>query len=325
MKGFIALVLSVVAATGMASAQDFQPGKPISIVVPFPAGGVTDGMARLIAEKMAPTLGVPVVIDNVGGGGGTIGVGKVARAAPDGHSLILGNLETHVTNAIAVPANYDVFTDFEPVTMMPSYPFLLVSKNEVPAKNLLEFFAWLKVNQDKVFQGTVGAAGSAQHLCGVRWQDELKMKWSFVPYRGGAPAMQDMMAGQFDIMCTATGSFLPLVQAGKIKAYAVTQKTRLAIAPDIPTVDEAGFPGFHAGVWNAMWTSKGTPKPLIARLQDSIAKALNDPPLRQRLIDMGLDLPTPEQMPPEYLAKLQKSEADLWWPITKKALADPPK
>ena len=170
MKPWPALVaLAIALAPALAGAQAF-PSKPVTIVVPFPAGGVTDGMARLIAEKMAPTLGVPVVIDNVGGGGGTIGVGKVARAAPDGHSLILGNLETHVTNAIAVPANYDVFTDFEPVTMMPSYPFLLVSKNEVPAKNLLEFFAWLKVNQDKVFQGTVGAAGSAQHLCGVRWQ-----------------------------------------------------------------------------------------------------------------------------------------------------------
>ncbi len=319
MNKLFACAAFVIASLGVAQAQDFQ-SRPIIMVVPYPAGGVTDAMARLIGERMQAALDHTIIIDNVGGAQGVIAVNRVAHAAPDGHTFVLGNVETNVTNAVTQQLPFDVFADFDPIVLMPSYPFLLVSKNDVPAKNLKELIAWLKANQTKALQGIVGGNGAAQHLCGLRLQQELGINWSFVPYRGGAPAMQDLMAGQFDIMCTATGSFLPLVQAGSIRAYAVTSKTRLPAAPDIPTVDEAGLPGFHVGVWNAMWAPKGTPKTLIDKLADAGRKALADPALRKRIIDMGLDMPPADQMTPEALGKFQREEADLWWPITRKAV-----
>lgn len=311
--------LAAIAMFGAASAQDFQQ-RPITMVVPYPAGGVTDAMARLIGEKMQATLDRTVIIENVGGAQGVIGVARVARAAPDGHTFVFGNVETNLTNAVAQQLPFDVFDDFEPILLMPSYPFLLVSKNDLPAKNLKELVAWLKANPGKGLQGTVGGTGAAQHLCGLRLQQELGATWSFVPYRGGAPAMQDLMAGQFDLMCTATGSFLPLVQAGSIRAYAVTSKTRLAAAPEIPTVDEAGLPGFYVGVWNALWAPKGTPKPLIDKLADAARKAISEPALRKRILDMGLDMPPEDMLTPAALARFHRSEADLWWPITKRAM-----
>ncbi len=317
------MLMSLAVTLSCANAQDF-PSRAISIVVPYPAGGVTDSMARLIAQNMQDALGQSVVIENVSGGTGSIGVGKVAHAAPDGYTVILGNVETNVTNAIAVPQNFDVFADFDPVALLPSYAFLLVSKNDIPAKTLTEFIAWLKAHQDTAFQATVGGVGAAQHLCGLRLQQQLGLHWSFVPYRGGASAMQDMMGGQFDMMCTATGSFLPLVQAGSIRAYAVTAKTRLAAAPEIPTVDEAGLPGFHVGVWNAVWAPKGSPKAVIAKLNAALIGAMHDPAIRQKIIAMGLDMPPEDQLTPEALGVFQRAEADIWWPITRRAMEPGP-
>lgn len=312
MKRLLAITLASLVSLA-AAAQDY-PNRPVTMVVPYPAGGVTDGMARLIGERMQNVLGQTVIVENVGGGSGAIGVGRVARAAPDGYTFVLGNLETNVTNAVAQNLNFDVFKDFEPIGLMPSYPFLLVSKNDVPAQNLTELIAWLKQNQAKVFQGTVGA-GTIQHLCGLRLHERLDAKWSFIPYRGGGPAMQDMLAGQFDFMCTASGSFLPLVRAKQIRAYAVTAKNRMEGAPEIPTVDEAGLPGFYVGVWNALWAPAKTPPAIIARLNDAAVKAMNDEGLRKKIIDMGLDMPPKDQLTPEALGKLQRAEADVWWPI----------
>lgn len=312
MKRLLAITLASLVSLA-AAAQDY-PNRPVTMVVPYPAGGVTDGMARLIGERMQNVLGQTVIVENVGGGSGAIGVGRVARAAPDGYTFVLGNLETNVTNAVAQNLNFDVFKDFEPIGLMPSYPFLLVSKNDVPAQNLTELIAWLKQNQAKVFQGTVGA-GTIQHLCGLRLHERLDAKWSFIPYRGGGPAMQDMLAGQFDFMCTASGSFLPLVRAKQIRAYAVTAKNRMEGAPEIPTVDEAGLPGFYVGVWNALWAPAKTPPTIIARLNDAAVKAMNDEGLRKKIIDMGLDMPPKDQLTPEALGKLQRAEADVWWPI----------
>lgn len=313
MKRILALALAATATLASAFAQEF-PSRPVTMIVPYPAGGVTDGMARLIGERMQNVLGQTVIVENVGGGAGTIGVGRVARAAPDGYTFVLGNLETNVTNAVAQQLNFDVFKDFEPIALMPSYPFLIVSKNDVPAKSLPELIEWLKQNQAKVFQGTVGA-GTIQHLCGLRLHERIGAKWSFIPYRGGAPAMQDMLAGQFDFMCTASGSFLPLVRNNQIRAYAVTAKTRMEAAPDIPTVDEAGLPGFYVGVWNAMWAPANTPKPVIAKLNDAAVKALNDAGLRAKIIQMGLDMPPAEMLTPDALGKFQRAEADVWWPV----------
>jgi tripartite-type tricarboxylate transporter receptor subunit TctC len=309
-----AAAAGILAAAVPALAQQPAPARPLTIVVPYPAGGVTDTMARLIGEKMQDILGQTVIIESVGGGAGAIGVGRVARSAPDGLTLILGNLETNVTNVISQPLNFDVFKDFDPVAMMPSYPYLIVSKNDVPAKTLPELVSWLSKNQDKAFQGTVGA-GSIQHLCGLRMQEKLGLKWSFVPYRGGAAAMQDLLGGRFDIMCTATGSFLPLVRNGQIRAYAITAPARAASAPDIPTVDEAGLPGLYDGVWNGIWAPKGTPKPVIDKLNAAAVAAMADPDFRKRITDLALEMPPADQLTPEALAALQKAETEKWWPI----------
>jgi tripartite-type tricarboxylate transporter receptor subunit TctC len=314
-----ALAAMALAFAGAARAQELAT-RPVTMIVPYPAGGVTDTMARLLGERLQTALNRTVVIENEGGGQGILGLNRAARAAPDGQTILFGNLETNVTDAVSQHLNFDVMTAFDPVLLMPSYPFLLASKNDLPARNLKELVAWLKASDGKALQGTVGGVGAAQHLCGLRLQQEIGASWDFVPYRGGAPAMQDMIGGRFDFMCTATGSFLPLVQAGQIRAYAVTAKTRMPSAPDIPTVDEAGLPGFHVGVWNGLWAPKDTPKPIVAIFAEAGRKALADATFRKRMADMGLDMPPDDMLTPEALGKFQKSEADLWWPITKRAM-----
>ena len=314
-------ILLALAAAGLlvapAAAQDY-PNRPVTIVVPYPAGGVTDGLVRLLAERMKGPLGQTIVTENVGGAGGTIGVARVARAAPDGYTVALANSESLVFAPATMSIQYNALTDFEPVALLPSYPFLIVSTNAVPAQDLKELIAWIKANADKVTQGTVGA-GTVQHLCGILMQNMIGSKWTFVPYRGGTPAMQDMLAGQFNLMCTASGSFLPLVRNGQIRAYAVTAKTRMETAPEIPTVDEAGWPGMYASVWNALFVPKGTPKPIIAKLNAAAVEAMNDPAIRKKVIDMGLDMPAADQRTPEALGALQKADSDKWWPIIKAA------
>jgi len=313
MKKLFAIALFLLAA-GMANAQEPYPTRPVSMVVPYPPGGVTDTLARLLAEHMRASLGQPIVIENLGGAGGSVGVGRVARAAPDGYTIILGNSENFVLNPAVLTLQYDVVADFEPVVLLPAYPMLIVSKNAVPAKDLKELIAWIKANAGKITQGTVGY-GTAQHLCGLSMQKAIGVSWQLVPYRGGPPAMQDMLAGQMDIMCTASGSFLPLVRNGQVRAYAITTKTRAAAAPEIPTVDEAGLPGLYVSVWNGLWAPKGTPQAVIAKLNAAAVQALADPDLRQRVSDLALEMPPPDQLAPQALAALQKAEIDKWWPI----------
>jgi tripartite-type tricarboxylate transporter receptor subunit TctC len=308
---------AIVALTGGAGAQNY-PSRPISMVVPYPAGGVTDTLARVFAERMKGPVGQNIIVENVGGGSGNIGVARVARAAPDGYTMLMGNAETMVINGAAFNLQHDVVNDFEPIALMPTYAFLIVSTNAVPAQNLSQLIEWIKTNADKVTQGTVGS-GTAQHLCGVYLQNRIGVRWQFIPYRGGAPAMQDILTGQFDIMCTASGSFLPLVRNGQIRAYAVTAKSRLSAAPDIPTVDEAGLPGIYVSVWNGLWAPKGTPKPIIAKLNAAAVEALADQAVRKRIVEMGLDLPPDDQLTPEALGTLQKAEIEKWTPIVKAA------
>jgi len=304
-------------ASERAAAQDY-PARPITMIVPYPAGGVTDSLARLLAERMKSSLGQTIIVENVGGAGGSIATGRLARSAPDGYTIELGNAETHVLNAVAQALPYDVVNDFEPVALLPSYTFLLVTTNAVPAKNLNELIAWIKANPDKVSQGTVGS-GTVQHLCGVFMQDRIGVKWQFVPYRGGTPAMQDLLSGQINFMCTASGSFLPLVRNGQIRAYAVTAKVRIESDPNIPTVDEAGLPGLYVSVWNAFWAPKGMPKPILTKLNAAAVEALSDPAIRKRVLDMGLDMPPADQRTPAALAALQKAEIAKWWPLAKAA------
>jgi tripartite-type tricarboxylate transporter receptor subunit TctC len=316
--GFVfAIVLLLLGAVCGVRAETY-PSRPITIVVPYPAGGVTDNLVRLIADRMKTTLGQPVIIENVSGASGTIGAARVARSDPDGYTLLLGNSEAFVATPATMALSYDPSVDFAPVVLLPSYPLLLATTNDVPAKLLPELVTWIKSNPDKVLQGTVGT-GTAQHLCGLLLQSRLKVKWRFVPYRGGAPAMQDMLAGQINFMCTATGSFLPLVRNGQIRAYALAAKTRMEAAPEIPTVDEAGLPGFYVSVWNAFWVPKGTPADIVAKLNAAIVAAISDPALHKQIVEMGLDMPGSGETTPAALEALRKADIDKWWPIIKAA------
>jgi tripartite-type tricarboxylate transporter receptor subunit TctC len=310
-------VLAGMIGAAAAQAQSY-PTRPISIVVPYPAGGVTDTVVRLLTERMRTVLGQPIVTENMGGASGTVGAAHVARATPDGYTLLLGNSEAFVLTPATMKLPYDPATAFAPIALLPSYPFILVSTNDVPAKTLKELIAWIKANPKKVLQGTVGS-GTAQQLCGVSMQNTLGVKWQLVPYRGGPPAMQDMLAGQINFMCTATGSFLPLVRAGKIRAYALTAKTRSEAAPDIPTVDEAGLPGLYVSVWNALWAPAGTPPPTIAKLNAAADAAMADPTFHKRIVEMGLDMPPADERTPEALEDLRKADVAKWWPVIKAA------
>jgi tripartite-type tricarboxylate transporter receptor subunit TctC len=311
------LLACTLSAAPRAQAQTY-PSRPISIIVPYPAGGVTDSVVRLLADRMKTVLGQPVLTENMPGASGTVGAAHVARAVPDGYTLLLGNSEAFVLTPATMSLSYDPASAFAPIALLPSYPFVLVSANDVPAKTLKELIAWIKANPQKVLQGTVGS-GTAQQLCGISMQNTLGVKWQLVPYSGGPPAMQDMLAGQINFMCTATGSFLPLVRNGQIRAYAVTAKRRMEVAPEIPTVDEAGLPGFYNSVWNALWAPAGTPKAIVAKLNAAANAAMADPTFHKRIVEMGLDMPGPDQRTPEALEALHKADDAKWWPIIKAA------
>lgn len=308
--------IAVFTATG-ATAQPY-PSKPITIVVPFAAGGPTDTLARIMADRMSRTLGQTVVVDNTTGAAGTIGVGRVARAAPDGYTIGIGHWSTHVVNGAVYQLNYDLLNDFEPVALFASNPQLVVAKKAVAAKDLKELVAWVKANPDKVTYGTAGV-GSASHVSGVYFEQRIGSKVRFIPYRGTAPALQDLVAGQIDIMFDQAANSLPQVRADKITAYAVTAKTRLAAAPDIPTVDEAGLPGLYISVWHALWLPKGTAKEIITKLNAAVVEAVADPAVREKFAALGQEIPAPAQLTPEALYAHHKAEIELWWPLIKAA------
>jgi tripartite-type tricarboxylate transporter receptor subunit TctC len=267
---------------------------------------------------MRQTLGQPIVIENQGAAGGTIAVGRVARAAPDGYTIAIGQYGNFVLNGAIYALSYDVLNDFEPVAELASNPQVIVSQNAVPAKDLKELIAWLKNNPDTATQGTAGS-GSPAHISGVYFQKTTGTRFQFVPYRGAAPAMKDLLAGQIDFLIDQASNALPQVQAGQIRAYAVTADVRLKAAPDIPTVDEAGLPGFYISVWHGLWAPKGTSPDVIARLDASVQHALADAAVRRRLAQIGQDVPARNQQTPAGLRALQKAEADKWWPIIKAA------
>ena len=301
----------------IAGAQTY-PTRPITIVVPFAPGGATDVIARLMAERMRGSLGQPVIVENVGGAGGTIGVGRVARAAPDGYTLSIGHWSTHVVNGAIYPLQYDLLNDFAPILLITSNLYLVLARRTMPATNLQEFIAWLKANPDKASAGTAGV-GAPQHVGGIFFQNATGTRFQFVPYRGGGPMMQDLVAGQIDMAVDDPTNSLPHLRAGAIKAYAVAAKTRLRAAPDIPTVDEAGLPGFYYSRWHALWAPKGTPKDVIARLNAAAADALADESVRARLADLAQEIFPRDQQTPEALGAYHKAEIEKWWPIIKAA------
>jgi len=302
---------------GSAQAQPY-PSRPITFVVPFAAGGPTDTLARILTERMRVPLGQTVIIENATGAAGSIGVGRVARAAPDGYTVSIGHWSTHVVNGAIYALPYDLLADFDPVALLPANPQLIVTKTSVPAKDLKELIDWLKQNQEKISAGTAGA-GSASHVSGAYLQSITGTRFPFIPYRGTGPAIQDLIAGQLDIMVDQSSNSLPHVRSGKLKAYAVTAKSRLPSAPDIPSVDEAGMPGFYISVWHGLWVPKGTPKEAIAKLTAAVQETLADPAIRARLTELGQDIPPREQQTPEGLAAHHKAEIEKWWPIIKAA------
>jgi tripartite-type tricarboxylate transporter receptor subunit TctC len=313
----LAALLATLAFSGSAFAQNF-PSRPLTIIVPFSAGGPSDAMARILAERMKVSLGEAVLVENVTGAGGSVGVGRAVRSPPDGYTISFGHLGTHVANGAVYKLGYDLVADLEPVALLPSNPMIIVSKNAVPAKSLQEFLAWLKAQPTPPTAGTAGA-GSGSHIAGLYFENVTGIKLQYVPYRGTGPAMNDLVAGQIDLIVDQTSNSIGQVRAGTIRAYAITDSRRVESASDIPTVDEAGLPGFHMTLWSGLWVPKDTPKDIVAKLNAAAVDALNDPAIRKQLENLGLQMPPKDQLTPEALGAWQKAEIAKWWPMIKAA------
>jgi len=316
-KTILAALVAMVTFSGVALAENF-PSHPITIVVPFSAGGPSDAMARILAERMKVTLGETLLVENVTGAGGSIGVGRAVRSPPDGYTISFGHLGTHVANGAIYKLGYDLIADLEPVALLPSNPMIVVSKNAVPAKSLKELLEWLKSRPTPATAGTAGA-GSGAHIAGLYFENVTGIKLQYVPYRGTAPALNDLVAGQIDIIIDQTSNSINQVRGGNIRAYAITADKRIESAPDVPTVDEAGLPGFHMTLWSGLWVPKGTPKDIVDKLNAAAVDALNDPAVRKQLENLGLQMPPKDQLTPQALGAWQKAEIAKWWPVIKAA------
>ena len=304
-------------AAGTAGAADY-PDHPIIMIVPLAPGGSTDTLGRIMAQGMSKTLGQPVVVENTAGAAGVIGVTKAERSAPDGYTVLWGMWGTNMANGAIYNLDFDFLKDFEPVGLVATQPFLVDARKTMPAANLKELVAWLKSNGEKTTMGTSGV-GSPSHIAGVLMEQFVGTKWQMISYRSAGLATQDLLAGITDIQLDTPAVSLPHVQSGDLKAYAVTAKERIAVAPDIPTTDEAGLPGFYFSFWHAMWAPKGTPKPIIDKLNAAIVAALADPDTRKKLTDLAQVIYPRDQQTPQALHDFQKAEIEKWWPIIKAA------
>jgi tripartite-type tricarboxylate transporter receptor subunit TctC len=318
-RSFLHLVAGAAAlpaVSRIARAQTY-PSRPVTVIVPYPAGGGIDALARALSEPLRGSLGQPIVMEDVGGAGGTIAMSRLAHAAADGYILGIGTVD-QVLNGAIYQLQYDVVSAFEPIGLLASSPYLIVSKTAVPATNLKELITWLRANGGKIAQGQNGVGGG-QHLCGINLQRAINIQWPFVPYRGAAPELQDLVAGQIDLLCPLAGSALALARSGQIRPYAVTADIRMSSAPEIPTVDEAGLPGLYVSAWAGLFAPKGTPSGVLSRLNSAVRTALNDEATRQRIADLGFDVPPQDQQTPEALQSLRTAERDKWWPIIRAA------
>src|SRR5436305_14678786 len=313
----LAALIALMSFGGNALADNF-PSHPITIVVPFSAGGPSDAMTRILAERMKITLGEAVLIENVTGAGGSIGVGRAVRSPPDGYTISFGHLGTHVANGAIYKLGYDLVADLDPVALLPSNPMIIVSKNAVPAKTLKELMDWLKSRPQPAAAGTAGA-GSGSHVAGLAFEAATGIKLQYVPYRGTGPAMNDLVAGQIDLIVDQTSNSIQQVRAGNIRAYAIVDSKRVESAPDIPTTDEAGLPGFHMTLWSGLWVPKGTPRDIVTQLNAAAVDALNDPAVRKQLENLGLQMPPADKLTPQALGAWQQAEIAKWWPVIKAA------
>jgi len=307
-------VFSAFAAITGASAQTY-PSRSITLVVPFPPGGSTDVAARIIAEKMRPILGQAVIIENVGGAGGSIAVGRVARAAPDGYTIDIGQWDTHV-GSIIYPLNYDLEKDFDPIGLVSTNPQLMIGKKTLPADDLKGLVAWMKANPGKLTFVNQNAAGQ---VTGILFEQATGQKVQFIPYRGAGPAMTDLLSGQVDVLVVQGAAALPQVRGGTVKALANLSPQRSPSMPDIPTSAESGVPGLYMSGWFGLFAPKNMPKDVMAKLNGALVQALADPSVRTRFAELGLDVASREQQTPEGLAAFQKVEIAKWWPIIKAA------
>lgn len=314
----LAFVLLLSCLTGAVQAEPDYPARPITMIVPVSAGGPTDAIARTLAAHMQTTLGQPVVVENVTGGAGTVGVARVVRAAADGYTIGIGLTSTHVFNGAIYALPFDLVNDFQPIAAVATNPQIIVSRTGVPAQDLRGLIEWLRTNPDQATMATIGP-GSPAHIAGVLFEQLTGTRLRFIPYRGGAPGMQDLLAGHIDLMIPQPSLALPQIRAGKIRAYAVTAKTPLRLAPDIPSVDEAGAPGLHVAIWHGLWAPKNTPADIVAKLDTAVVSALADPGVQKQLAAMGQDIPPREQQSPSGLRAFQQAEIDRWWPIIKAA------
>jgi tripartite-type tricarboxylate transporter receptor subunit TctC len=301
----------------IAAAQAY-PSRPITMIVPYPAGGPTDTVGRTVAERMRAELGQPIVLENVSGAAGSIGLGRVARAAPDGYTIEVGNWSAHVVNGAIYNLPYDLKTDFEPIILCARAPEVVLSRKTIAATDLKGLIAWAREHSGKYTIGHSGA-GSAPHVAALQFLKLTGTEAQLVPYRGSAPSIQDLVAGQIDIVITDPTSSVPQIRAGNIKGYAITASKRIAAASEFPTVDEAGLPGFYVATWNGLLAPKGTPKTIIAQLNAAGKIALADPAVRKLLIDLGQELPPPEEQTPESFGALLQADIEKWWPIIKAA------
>jgi tripartite-type tricarboxylate transporter receptor subunit TctC len=318
MSRFLIAIVAIAWAGIGGTQAEVYPSRPITMIVPLPAGSAFDVTARLLAERLRVLLGQPVIIENLTGASGSIGTARCARAAADGYTLCFGGVGTHVLDGAVLALPYDVLKDFAPVSLIATAQMLIVAKKAMAANDLKALIAWLKANPDKASQGT-GGPGSLTQIAGISFQQETGTRFGSLPYRGAGAAINDLVAGHIDIMIDLAPNSLPHVRAGTIKAYAVTSRTRLPAGPDIPTVDEAGLPGFYMSAWQGLWVPGGTPMAVIAKLNAAIVDALANETVRSRLADLGQEIFPREQQTPEALGALQKAEIDRWWPIIRAA------
>jgi tripartite-type tricarboxylate transporter receptor subunit TctC len=317
MKKVLLVLACVMGLAGSAAADDY-PSRPITLVVPLSVGGSTDVIARLVGEGLRQALHQTIVVENFSGAGGTIGVGRVAHAAPDGYTILVGQWGTNIASGAIYKLNFDVLSDLEPVGLIATQPFLIVSRGSLAANNLKELIAWIKANPGKATEGNSGV-GSPSHVSGILFQKAINSPMQMIPYRGAGESTQAIVSGQIDVLLNTPAVSMEQLKAGQIKVFAVTANTRLATAPDVPTTDEAGLPGFYFSFWHAVWVPKGTPKPIVAKLNAALKTTLADPATRQKLIGLAQEIYPPEEQTPEALDKFEHEEAAKWWPIIKEA------